>query len=583
VGVGFLKREFAAWLLTARSRLRRKPQDAHERYLRMVEVARREALPVSASSEPLPLISFVTPVHNTPVRYLDDLLRSFRAQARGLSEWVLSDDGSSSKETDVWLRAHASEEGLVILRRAENKGIAVTSNEGVAASRGRWIGLVDHDDALAPQAAALLARAIGDHPDAKFLYTDELIADGDLRGVDFFHKPAFDDVLLSGVNYINHLSLYRRDLFDAIGGFRLGFDGSQDYDLLLRYLAGLAPSEILHLPYPAYIWRRDGASYSVKFLEKATANARRALAQAYGADVDRAINPDLHRVRLDARDGASLPKISIILANRGSLAQIHRLIEGLTGGTDYANSEIVVVGDEATDPEALAFCGGLASVKSNFTVPVEPASANISHLINVGMARATGDFLLCLDSGIEIIEPSWLTEMAACFRYPRAGIVGARLLHPDRTLRHGGLIVGLGGLAGPWFERRPADWAGPMARLNVRSSMSAVSGACMMISRECWEQVGELDDELFGAAHGDVDFCLRARGFGWRAVYTPFATLIQHPSSGRDDRARILRDQAALIERHGTKDFQDPYFSPWYDRARSEPTPIPLEETPSAR
>lgn len=570
--------------------LKRRPRKPHEQFLRIVEVARRELIgevaDVAAASEPL--ISFVTPVHNTAASYLDDLLESFRAQIPGACELVLSDDGSSSEETDAWLKSHEGEPGLVILRRSVNKGIAITSNEGIRASRGKWVGFVDHDDALAPHAVAAIARVIRRHPECKFIYTDELIVDAKMRGVDFFHKPAFDDVLLSGVNYINHLSLYRRDLLDEIAGFREGYDGSQDYDLLLRYLARLRPSEILHLPYPAYLWRRDGGSYSIKFLAKATANARRALGEAYAAEVDEAFGGDLHRVRLDGNTAAT-PKISIVIPNKDSFALISRLIDGLLHKTDYPDFEILVIDNGTTDPDVLAFYEKTAAESPRFKLHLETAKFNFSRQVNIGLKQAAGELILLLNNDIEVIEPGWLKEMAGCFRYPGTGIVGARLLYPNQTLQHAGVIVGLGGLAGHWFNHRPADFAGPMGRLRVRSGMTAVTGACMMISRECLDRVGLFDEETFAVAYNDVDYCLRAREAGLRVIYTPFATLVHYESAtrGRDDRgpnrARFLRDQAALLERHGTEDFQDPFYSPWYDRDGSEPNRMTLDELPDAR
>jgi GT2 family glycosyltransferase len=192
--------------------------------------------------------------------------------------------------------------------------------------------------------------------------------------------------------------------------------------------------------------------------------------------------------------------------------------------------------------------------------------------------------VLLLDSDVEAIEPDWLAEMVECLGYSDVGVVGARLISSNGQLQHAGVVVGLGGLAGPWYAGRPADFPGPMGRLAVRSTMTAVSGACMLVSRACLDAVGGFDEDNFALAHGDVDFCLRARAAGFRTLYTPFATLIRHASVSRDpDRARLLRDQAALIERHGTQDFLDPVLSPWRDRDHAEPGRIALKALPAAR
>jgi GT2 family glycosyltransferase len=564
----------------------RKPRTIHEHFQHACALAQRELKPQPAP--PSPLISFVSPLFNTPTAYLDDLVASFRAQAPGWAELVLSDDGSSSAETAKWLAAHEGEPGLVVLRNGTNRGIAAASNAGVAASRGRWIGFIDHDDALAPHAVAIVARVIAQNPKARFFYTDELIADARLRGVDVFDKPAFDDVLLSGVNYINHLSLYPRDLFEAVGGFREGFDGSQDYDLLLRALARIGRDEVRHIPYPAYVWRRDGASYSVKFIEKATANARRALCEAYArAEVEPANLADLHRVRLDLV--SPKPKVSIVTPSRDAFRLMSLLTEGLFEGTDYPDFELIVVDNGSTDPDTLALYARLKRERPNFVLDLEPATFNFSRQVNRGLALAKGEAILLLNNDIEVIESGWLAEMVGCLAYPQAGIVGARLLYPAGDLQHAGVAVGLSGLAGHWYTHRPADFPGPMGRLAVRSAMSAVTGACMLISRACLDAVGPFDEENFAVAYNDVDFCLRARAAGLRTIYTPFATLIHHESATRGpdergpNRPRFLRDQAALIERHRTDLFLDPVLSPWREREHSEPARIVLDTLPPAR
>ena len=572
----------------------RKPKTMHEHFLRASVLAGRELKGRFATPPPTPLISFVSPLYNTPVTYLDDLYASFRQQVSGYAELVLSDDGSASPETLKWLGRRENEPGLVVLRNGVNRGIAAASNAGASVARGRWIGFIDHDDALAPHAVAVLLRALEDNPRARFFYTDELIADRQMRGLDFFDKPAFDDVLLSGVNYINHLSLYARELFDAAGGFREGFDGSQDYDLLLRALSRLSRNEIRHIPYPAYVWRRDGRSFSVKFIEKATANARRALAEAYAqegrpADVEPAVLSDLHRVRLDLRAGARRPKVSVVMPNRDAFRLFSQAIEGLFEQTSYPDFEVIVVDNGSTDPDTLALYERLKRERPNFTLDMTPAPFNFSRQINRGVALAKGDAILLLNNDIEVISPDWLEEMVGCLGYRGVGVVGARLLYPGGDLQHAGVVVGLGGLAGHWFLHRPADYPGPMGRLAVRSTMSAVTGACMLVSRAAFEAAGPFNEENFAVAYNDVDFCLRAKAAGFRTVYTPFATLVHHESAsrGRDDRgpnrARFLRDQAALIERHATGEFCDPVLSPWRDRNGSEPQRIALDKLPPAR
>ncbi|MBV1703272.1 MAG: glycosyltransferase [Hyphomicrobiales bacterium] len=538
-----------------------------------------------------PFLSIVVPAYDAPTRYLDELVASVRAQAKGAWELILSDDASSSAATRAWLDARASEPDLRILRAERNGGIASALSAGIAAATAPWTTFVDHDDALAPHALDRIARALSANPDCQFLFTDEVVTDADLAPVDLFLKPAFDPVLLSGVNYVNHLSVFRTDRLKSLGGVRLGLDGSQDYDLLLRYCAGLAPRQTLHLPYPAYLWRRDGRSYSVANAGKATAAARRALLEAWrpsGATEVTAAQGDLHRVRFDGAE-VRWPKVSVIVPNKDAFELVSRTLDGVMTKTDYPDIEVVVVDNGSRDQRTLDLYRRLEAGRTPFRAIVEDGPFDFAAAINRGVAAADGEILLLLNNDIEIPDAGWLKEMASCFAYPDVGVVGAKLLYPDRTIQHAGVMVGFGGLAGHWYLNRPADFPGPMGRLRVRQSMSAVTGACMAISRAAWERVGPLDEARFKIAYNDVDFCLRAREAGFRVVWSPFATLVHHESASRgsdetpQNVERFRREQDALRERHRTDRFEDPAINPWYTKDRSEPEWATLPRLPDPR
>jgi GT2 family glycosyltransferase len=564
-------------------------------YVKVLTMAAVMPAPAAAAAciGAAPVLSFVVPVHNTPTRYLDDLLGSFQAQPWGSSEMVLSDDGSTSGGTCAWLSDRASAPGVKVIRRDANGGIAAATNAGIAAARGTWIGLVDHDDALSQFAVPRILDALYKKPRAAFLYTDEAITDASLTPVGYHLKPAYDPVLLSGVNYINHLSLYRRDRLDRVGGLRPGFEGSQDYDLLLRYLAGLDAREVVHLPFPAYLWRRHKQSFSTTALDQALATARLALGGRYGKaeaplPVDPAVDRNLHRVRFDAAV-RKWPRISIIVPSRDSYDLISRLIADLTARTDYPDREIIVVDNGTTDARVLALYEQTGARDPGFRYVIEPGPFNFSKQINRGIRLATGEHVLLLNNDIEVTDPLWLREMVSCLAYPGTGIVGARLLYPDLTLQHAGVIVGLAGLAGHWYHRKPESYPGMMGRLNVRQSLSAVTAACMLISRACLDATGSLDETAFAIAYNDVDYCLRAVGLGYRVVWTPFARLIHHESASRGSDEtpanieRFGREKSALRERHRTDLFEDPAFSPWFSRNHSEPRLVLLDHLPEPR
>jgi GT2 family glycosyltransferase len=572
--------------------VRRHPQTVEEHFQKATELAGQQLADRLPAPRATPLISLVSPLYDTPVAYLDDLLASFRKQAPGLAELVLSDDGSKSPATAAWLDAHEKEPGVVVLRNGVNRGIASACNAGAAAAKGGWITFIDHDDMLADHAIAVIVEAIEENPGARFFYTDEVMTDARMRPFEFFDKPAFDDVMLSGVNYINHFSIYARDLFESVGGFREGFDGSQDYDLLLRALRRLARDQIRHIPYPAYLWRRDGRTYSVKFLEKATANARRALAEAYARPgealkVEPALRADLHRLRLDLV--APKPKVSIVVPNRDAFRLMSVLTEGLFGRTDYPDFELIVVDNGTTDPDTLALYETLKRDHANVRIEIAPGPFNFSAQVNRGIALSTGEAVLLLNNDIEVQEPDWLAEMVGCLAFEDAGIVGARLLYPSGEIQHVGVAVGVRFGAAHLYIRRPSDFHGSMGRLAVRTAATAVTGACMLISRACLDAVGPFDEKKFAVAFNDIDYCMRARAAGFRTIFTPFATLVHHESATRGPDTmgaalpRFLREQAELLERYAREDFLDPVLSPWRDRETSEPARILLKALPKAR
>ena len=540
-----------------------------------------------------PALSFVAPVYDAPALYLDQLLDSFRIQRAGAYELILSDDGSTSRETIDWLQRHGETPNVTILRAERNGGIAVATNRGLAAARGDWVGFIDHDDALAPFAVDALLETIERAPHAQFVFTDEIVADAQLQPKHYSLKPAFDPALLSGVNYVNHLSLYRRERLQGLGGLRQGFEGSQDYDLLLRYTRGLATEEVVHLPYPAYLWRRDGKSYSVSFLDRATTSARRALAENYSVDcvpavVEPALNADLHRVRLAPNDG-DWPLVSIIVPSRDSLALVTRLFDDLLLRTDYPKMEIIVVDNGTQDKRVLDLYEQTKAACPFFSVDIVEEPFNFARQINRGLRAARGRCVLLLNNDIQVIDAGWLKEMVSCLAYPSTGVVGARLLYPNGALQHAGVIVGLGSVAGHWFCGMPGDYQGPMGRLTVRQSFAAVTGACMLVTRACLEAVGGLDEENFAIAYNDTDYCLRAGRAGFRVVWTPFATLYHHESASRGSDetdaniARFRREQDALRKKYALLDYVDPAFNPWYSRDNAAPRLQLLRSLPPGR
>ncbi|MCX8996201.1 glycosyltransferase family 2 protein [Rhizobiaceae bacterium BDR2-2] len=572
---------------------RRKSSSLQAYVTRAAELAGEMSLAAPRSAD-RPWLSIVVPVYNAPAQYLDDLLSSFLKQDIPGTELILSDDGSTSAETLDWFASRKPDPRINCLLNGVNRGIASTTNAGLDVAKGDWITLLDHDDMIAPHGLKVIRKAVEASPGACFLYTDELIVDEALKPVGLLLKPAYDPVLLSGVNYINHFSIYRRERLKEIGLLRTTFEGSQDYDLLLRYLEGVNDSEVLHVPYPAYWWRRNGKSYSHKFLYRATDSARRALHEHFERNhkpntVLPALTETLHRVNFGNEPAVGRPKISIIIPNRDSFDLISTVLKGIYEGTDYPNYEVIIVDNGTTESATIALYEDYARRHPSFQFHVKARPFNFSRAINEGMAHASGDHFLLLNNDIEITSRDWLDEMVQCLSYDRVGIVGAKLLYPNRKLQHAGVIVGFGGLAGHWYLNKPERFGGPMNRLHLRNSLTCVTGAAMLITGECAREIGLWDEENFSIAYNDVDYCLRAYKAGYRIVWTPFACLVHHESVSRgsdisgERRARFEKEKANLRRLHETQGFFDPACHPGYSRSHSDPRLLPLPYMHKAR
>ena len=320
----------------------------------------------------------------------------------------------------------------------------------------------------------------------------------------------------------------------------------------------------------------------------AAAVAARYCAKGRRIDFAQGLSPDRLRPTLWPEPRV-WPKVGVVIPSRDAPTLIRKTLEGLFEGTDYPDFEVTIVDNGTSDRTTLALYEEFARVRSNFRVERKAEPFNFSRAVNRGVALSTGPLALLLNNDVEVVEPSWLKEMVSCFDYPGVGVVGAKLVYPDGSLQHAGVIAGLGGYAGHWHIGRPGSFLGPQRRLAARQSLSVVTGACMLVSRDCFTDVGGFDEATFPIAYNDVDFCLRAGVAGFRVVWTPFAQLIHHESASRgsdeteENQARFDRDKAALRARHGTDTFEDRAYNPWAARHDSEPAPVLRASLPRAR
>jgi GT2 family glycosyltransferase len=414
--------------------------------------------------------------------------------------------------------------------------------------------LLDHDDELAEHALAVTALAIADHPEVSFLYSDEDKLDADGRRYSPFFKPDFDPTMLLGENYPCHLFVARRELVEEVGGFRVGFEGSQDWDLVLRVTERLSAEAIHHIPHILYHWRAHSGS-------TATAGS----AKPYAADAGlRAVtehlvrtgqrgevtwSPATGRNRVRWELGDDHPLVSIIVATRDGRS-LMRCIDSVRRQTAYANYEILVIDNGSRTSPALDY---LRTHEQSIRVVRDERPFNYSALHNAAVQHASGDLFLLLNDDVEVLDGGWLGEMVTQAQKSGVGIVGAKLNYPNGTIQHAGVTLGIFGVAGHIHRGVDRFDLGYFGDLALTRRVSAVTGACMLVRRKVWEDLGGLDAEQLAIAFNDIDFCLRALEAGWAVIWTPFAELIHHESisRGRDDlgpRADEFRREVAYME-----------------------------------
>jgi O-antigen biosynthesis protein len=513
-----------------------------------------------------PLISVITPVFNTPIAWLTEAIESVLAQAYENWELILVDDASTSPETvDLLGRQPARDARIRLVRLEQNGGISVASNRGVAEAQGEWIGFLDHDDLLEPDALFHTARVLQTRPDVDLIYSDEdKLTETGLDNP--FFKPDWSPDFFLACNYFCHFVTIRRDLVQRIGGFYSRFDGSQDYDLLLRAVE--QTDRICHIPRVLYHWRRSSNSSSTGIRRKPGQfeAGRCAVAEHLrrkGVTGHVAIDWRMHAYWVK-RDLPDPKKISIIIPACDRVERLARCIDSISTRTGYPNYEIVVVGNGGEEEATLSYFR-----RSKHQLLICQGASSYPALYNFAVMHTESPWLLFLDNDIEAIEPDWLAYMAEHVQRSEVGAVGARLLSPDGTIEHAGVILGSNGVAQPAFSGLPAEDPGVYRQLQMMRNYSAVCGACLLTRREVFQQVGEFDARCFPDAWADVDLCLKMRRAGYLIVYTPFAKLYYHRAGGCCSRAGA-KEADVIRERWARVLEYDPYYNPNLSRERAD-------------
>ena len=531
-----------------------------------------------------PVISILTPLYNTPQHYLERFLASVQGQTCGAWQLCLADASDESHAyVGQTVRRLAGDDPRIRYVKIENGGIAANTNRAAALAEGEYLALADHDDELAPHAVYTVGKAIlagaKDGAKPQFLYSDEALFRRTPKDAHVAHfKPDYAPEYLMACNYICHLAVFSRALFEAVGGERPECDGAQDHDLFLRMIDRMQADDPaaapVHIPQVLYYWRVHAASTSGGTGAKpyVQAAAQKAVADHLAATgrkgvVEPGKFPGLCHVRWALPDPP--PLVSILIPNKDHADDLEKCLHSIYARTNYDNYEVLVIENNSTDPATFDYYKTLPQRYEGCRVVTYRGGFNFSAINNFGRKAAKGQYLLLLNNDVEVLSHDWLGELLAEASQPGVAACGAMLYYPDDTIQHAGVITGLGGYAGHSHKYHRRGASGYLFRLAAVQDYSAVTAACLLVRAEVYDALGGLD-EAFTVAFNDVDFCLRIREAGWRIAWTPYAELyhFESKSRGSDEqdpakKARFDSERARLYARHGReKILHDPYYNP---------------------
>jgi len=485
-----------------------------------------------------PKISIITPVYNVSPRWLRKCVRSVQEQSYPNWELCLYDDASKNRKTTRCLKKIKRIDSRIKVRFGKkNKHISGASNEALKMATGEFVALLDNDDELSPNALFEVVKVLNKHPKADLIYSDEDKIDTENRRLEPFFKPDWSLDLLLSINYICHLGVYRRSIIKKIKGFRRGYEGSQDYDLVLRFIEKTNPKKIFHIPKILYHWRKIPGSVALAYQDEknyALRTARRAIRgylkrnNVSYTKVDNGYFPTSYRIKRKIPKDA---KISIIIPFKDKLDLLKVCVKSVIKKTTYDNYEILLVDNQSSEEDMEKYLKKVSKSKKirvlEYNKPFNFAAIN-----NYAAKKAKGDYILFLNNDTEVISPDWLEEMLSHAVRKEVGAVGVRLLFPDKKIQHAGVILGMTGLAGHIFSGQYSHETYHKLGLAVRNYL-AVTAACLMVDKDKFWKIGGFNEE-FTVCGNDVDLCLNLYEKGLVNIYTPFAKLYHYEAASRD-------------------------------------------------
>ncbi len=481
-----------------------------------------------------PKISLLVPLYKTPRKFFEELVQCLKDQT--YSNWELCLADGTPEENKELKDIIKSDKRIKYKALEKNLGIAGNTNECIKLATGDFIALFDHDDLLPEFSLYEVVKAINENPDVEFLYSDEdKITTLDKPRFDPYFKSDFAPDSLRANNYICHFSVFKKELLEKLGGEREEYDGAQDYDIILRMSE--ETKNIVHIPKMLYHWRVH---------ENSTAKAgETAKPYAYEAGI-KAIQDHLKRIGLKGtvEDGETLgtyhvkyeikgnPKISIVIPNKDYLPTLKKCLKSIIKLTTYENYEIIIVENNSEKKETFDFYKKIDGKDKIKVVYYPEKEFNYSAIINFGVKNSEGEYIVQLNNDTELLTPNWLEEMLGFAQREDVGGVGVKLLYPDRSIQHAGIIIGMGGVAGHIYRGVKKGKHGFFAKDASIQNLSAVTAACIMTPKSIYDEVGYMN-EKYKVAFNDVDFCLKIRETGKLIVYNPFVQFIHYESKSR--------------------------------------------------
>ena len=554
--------------------------DAYQSWIALHENDLAEALEKAPQiiagwpEEKRPFFSIILPVYNTDKGLLNRAIESVREQVYPHWELCISDDASTESYIrpllEEWM---AKDKRINVVFRPKNGHISINSNNALEIASGDYCVLMDHDDELRPHSLFEAAKVISNKPETLFIYSDEDKIDSEGNRSEPHFKSSWNPDLLYAQNYLNHLTILKTSRLREIGAWRVGYEGSQDHDLYLRYLHDVDIEKIIHIPQILYHWRAIEGSAALtnsekNYTHKAGIKSLTDHLQNVNAQAKVSMTKSEQYYRIKWPVPPDPPLVSLIIPTKDFAKMTQVCVQSILEKTTYPNYEIIIVNNNSEEEETFTFFETIQRKSTRVRVIDYTKPFNYAAINNYAVEHAAGEVIGLVNNDIEIINEGWLTEMLSQAIRPDIGCVGAKLYYPNNTIQHAGVILGIGGVAGHSHKYFPRNAPGYFSRLQLTQNLSAVTAALLLVKKSIFKEVGGLNEKHLKVAFNDVDLCLKVMGKGHRNLWTPYAEAYHHESKsrGRDDCSvkmeRFHREIKYMQDTWGDLLNNDPYHSP---------------------